>query len=667
MTIIHCARACAHLASPPELLTAGMAKAVTVEFEFTEDWDGLTKTAVFTNGKTTVDVLQSRWQGNTVTIPAEVLTTAGRYIRVGVYGTGADGVALPTIWADLGKVRPGAEPSGDASTDPALPVWAQLQALIGDLDDLTTKAKDNLVAAINEAAKTGSGGSGSIDLRVADGYIQYSNDGGATWENLIALADLKGDDGAPGTPGAPGKDGTNGQDGYSPSASVSETDTGATITITDKTGTTTAEIKNGKDGKDGAPGKDGTNGKDGSPGAKGDPGATPNLQIGTVTTLPAGSDATASVSGTTENPLLNLGIPKGADGSGGSSTITTATETNIAGLLMGEGGKVRKAVPDVDYLKTKELPTPVSPDDSGKYLRWFDGSGWLLDSLDLYTCNMDDVNGQYYCDQSPSNIQALVTAGKTIFAMLNGEPYLLTSLSAQAAVFTRVAGTTVTTITVSSDYTAALTTTELQPAGGSGGTDISLGMTSAAVGQIAKITAVDADGKPNAWSPVDMPAGGSGETWELINEVTLSEDTMAVVFDKDKSGAAFSLRKFAVFGMTKGSDASNTSGGTICINTANTADDKYSIVPPITGHGALKGDKLRYWHATAESLAGKGWCWYITEADNTWKTTRITIGTQLKVALQTIPGVATYLALWSRTSESAFAAGSKIELYGVRA
>ena len=82
-----------------------------------------------------------------------------------------------------------------------------------------------------------------------------------------------------------------------------------------------------------------------------------------------------------------------------------------------------------------------------------------------------------------------------------------------------------------------------------------------------------------AWSPVDMPSGG--ETWELINEVTLSEDAMAVAFDKDKSGAAFALRKFAVFGWTKGSNASNTNGGAICINTANTADDNYSIVPPL--------------------------------------------------------------------------------------
>lgn len=36
------------------------------------------------------------------------------------------------------------------------------------------------------------GGAGSMALRVADGYIQYSTDSGSTWQNLIAVADLKG-------------------------------------------------------------------------------------------------------------------------------------------------------------------------------------------------------------------------------------------------------------------------------------------------------------------------------------------------------------------------------------------------------------------------------------------------------------------------------------------
>ena len=77
-----------------------------------------------------------------------------------------------------------------------------IQRQIGDLADLTTEAKDTLVAAINEVARTG--GAGSMDLRVADGYIQYSTDGGSTWTNLIAVADLKGADGKPGATGADG-------------------------------------------------------------------------------------------------------------------------------------------------------------------------------------------------------------------------------------------------------------------------------------------------------------------------------------------------------------------------------------------------------------------------------------------------------------------------------
>ena len=160
MIQIHITKASAHLCSPPELLTAGMAKAVGVRFAFSEDWDGLTKTAVFTNGRAAVDVLAAKWDGDTVNVPPEILDVPGRYVRVGVYGTNASGVVLPTVWVTLGKVQPAAEPSGDPSTDPALPVWAQLQEQIGDLGKLKTYDKDNLVAAINEARQSGGGGSG---------------------------------------------------------------------------------------------------------------------------------------------------------------------------------------------------------------------------------------------------------------------------------------------------------------------------------------------------------------------------------------------------------------------------------------------------------------------------------------------------------------------------
>ena len=168
MITIHCSRACAHLASPPELLTAGMAKAVTVEFVFSDDWSELTKTAVFSAGRTTVDVLESAWDGNKVVVPHEILADAGPIARVGVYGANADGLILPTVWVTLGKVMPAAEPSGDPGADPTLPIWAQLQNQIGDLDDLQTYNKGNLVDAINEARNSG-GGSGGGGYTIGDG------------------------------------------------------------------------------------------------------------------------------------------------------------------------------------------------------------------------------------------------------------------------------------------------------------------------------------------------------------------------------------------------------------------------------------------------------------------------------------------------------------------
>lgn len=57
-----------------------------------------------------------------------------------------------------------------------------------------------------------------------------------------------GKDGKDGQDGAPGRDGQDGQDGYSPSASVSKSGKVATITITDKSGTTTAQISDGDSG-----------------------------------------------------------------------------------------------------------------------------------------------------------------------------------------------------------------------------------------------------------------------------------------------------------------------------------------------------------------------------------------------------------------------------------
>lgn len=63
----------------------------------------------------------------------------------------------------------------------------------------------------------------------------------------------------------------------------------------------------------------------------------------------------------------------------------------------------------------------------------------------------------------------------------------------------------------------------LQDIGIPSGTDISLNVTGATVGQTIKVKAVDADGKPTAWEAVDMAAGDT-EVWEKVCEVTTTED-----------------------------------------------------------------------------------------------------------------------------------------------
>lgn len=58
-------------------------------------------------------------------------------------------------------------------------------------------------------------------------------------------------------------------------------------------------------------------------------------------------------------------------------------------------------------------------------------------------------------------------------------------------------------------------------AAGSG--DISLGLTSAAVGQTIKVKTVDTDGRPTSWEAADM-GSGSGEVWEKVCDETTTED-----------------------------------------------------------------------------------------------------------------------------------------------
>lgn len=208
-----------------------------------------------------------------------------------------------------------------------------LQEQIGDLADLTTEAKDTLVAAINEVARTGSG-AGSIGLRVAGGYIQYSTDSGSTWQNLIAVAELKGDKGDPGEKGDTGAQGAKG-------------DTGAT-------GPAGPQGPKGDPGAAGTPGKDGTNGKDGAdgkPGAPGADGVTPH--IGDNGNWYLGGTDTGKPSRGATGAKGDAGVP-GKDGAG--MDITGAAVGQIAKIAAVDASGVPTAWSPAD------MPSGGSPD-----------------------------------------------------------------------------------------------------------------------------------------------------------------------------------------------------------------------------------------------------------------------------------------------------------------
>ena len=234
-----------------------------------------------------------------------------------------DTLAKSAIWRTV-TADALSDPS-EPPEDPASAWFTAIREQIGNLDELTTEAKGNLVAAINEAAKTGSG-VGSVSMRVFGGYIQYSADGGASWDNLIATADLRG---AKGDPGTDGTDGITPHIGDNGNWYLGGTDTGKPSR--------------------GATGPAGADGKDGGQGPRGDPGATPNLQIGTVTTLEAGEAASASISGTPEEPRLNLGIPKGAQGEAGSG--------GGADLSLGLAGASKGQSPIIKAMDSDGKPT----------------------------------------------------------------------------------------------------------------------------------------------------------------------------------------------------------------------------------------------------------------------------------------------------------------------
>ena len=119
----------------------------TVSVEFVDPiWDRLSKTVVFRCGESKI----AEFDGVEAVIPWELLEKPGKRLYFGIWGNDSE-LQLPLIEVPIGIIEAATDPDADPSTDPTLPVWAQLQR---DLEEL----------------KQSGGGGGSLIID-DDGYI----------------------------------------------------------------------------------------------------------------------------------------------------------------------------------------------------------------------------------------------------------------------------------------------------------------------------------------------------------------------------------------------------------------------------------------------------------------------------------------------------------------
>ena len=115
-----------------EPLTSGSVNVCAARFAFSEEWDGLERTAVFAAGPVRAEV--SLGMSAECAIPREVLAYHGVRLRAGVCGKRGEEIVLPTVWADLGMILEGvgSGEGGGEGPPPTPDAWRQALERKGD-------------------------------------------------------------------------------------------------------------------------------------------------------------------------------------------------------------------------------------------------------------------------------------------------------------------------------------------------------------------------------------------------------------------------------------------------------------------------------------------------------------------------------------------------------
>ena len=225
----------------------------------------------------------------------------------------------------------------------------------------------------------------------------------------------------------------NGEDGYSPAATVSKTDSTATITITDKNGTTTAQISDGQDGQDGQDGfspianvtksgdtatititdKTGTttatvsDGTDGVDGTDGEDGYSP-----TATVSKSGKIATITI--TDKDGTTTAEIRDGEDGQGSGDMLKSTYDTDNNGIV-DNAEKVN------NHTVLADVPADASFTDFAPYYTYMRKGSMInpvaLDELD---------EGTYFINAIETPCCFVLTASYSRSGIYTGSNFILT-------------------------------------------------------------------------------------------------------------------------------------------------------------------------------------------------------------------------------------------------
>lgn len=318
-------------------VTEGSKNFVQLLFTFSDDWNGISKWALFARDNKTYEV--AIVDGKCI-VPYECARTSGQF-QLTVVGKETAGDVIATTSDKAVRVS-----SNEFEENPT-----------GSETRLTNTFLVDTLAKVKEYADKAKEYSESVNVFIpsvdADGVMTWTNKAGLANPAPVNVKGERGEQGPQGLQGLPGAKGDKG-------------DKGDAFKYTDFTAAQLAALKGpkgdtgdtgprGEQGPQGATGPQGPNGDKGDTGPKGekgDTGAAASIKIGTVTTGAAGSNASVTNSGTASNVVLDFTLPRGEDGADGGIVVDTAMSGTSTNPVQ---NKVIKAELDKKMAKTDKI------------------------------------------------------------------------------------------------------------------------------------------------------------------------------------------------------------------------------------------------------------------------------------------------------------------------